>query len=149
MIARPQNRILMHEFRNFNHLGRKCRTNSECKHGAECLYEVCACPPHTIANLSEYCVPEHSRHPLLQRIYNNPTDLPKIPSPKTDSHTQYPGNKCDEDKVCKMGSVCKSILTTTPHCVCDSRLVVNVTGHCTTRLLANTKKSRQLVQLNH
>lgn len=130
----------MHEYRNYDHLGKKCSTNADCKNGAKCLFNVCACPPHTIANLSEHCVPEQNRPSLLQRIYNIPS-INKIDT----SFGQFPGNTCGEDKLCKLGSICKPILSATPHCVCDTRLVVNSTGHCTTKLLSNTKKSKQFL----
>jgi hypothetical protein len=144
LVARPQSRFLMHEYKNFDHLGRKCTLNSDCRNGAQCLFGVCACPPHTVANLSEYCVPEKIRPSLLQRIYNTPVEFPtnlSVMNSQFDSNMQYPGNKCNESKVCKMGSVCRAILSTAPHCVCDARMAVNSTGFCTTKLLANTKKS--------
>jgi hypothetical protein len=130
-IAAPRNRMAMHVYQNrsYEHLGKKCTTNSDCRNLAECIFNVCACPPKTIANATEYCVPESTTNT------NHNDDLPKA----------LPGEKCNN--LCGMGALCKPISTLTPHCVCDARLVTNSTGHCTTKLLANSKKSRFIYSL--
>jgi hypothetical protein len=133
-VSRPNNR--MHEYKSFEHLGKKCENNSECRKGASCLYGVCACPPHTVANQSEFCIPETVKPSLLQRF-----QVPQMSL--NDSNGEYPGNKCGEDRACRMGSICKAVVGTTPHCVCDVRMVVSSSGVCTTKLLAKTKKSKK------
>lgn len=99
---------------------------------------VCACPPHTIANVDESCVAEKLKPNLLTRIYHPPI----LSKNRSESDMEFPGNKCGTNKLCKMGSVCKPIHSTEPHCVCDTRMIVNATGYCTTKLLSNFKKSK-------
>ena len=41
-------------------LGQRCKQSSECVPGAECLFEVCACPPRTLANSLGHCVSENN-----------------------------------------------------------------------------------------
>lgn len=52
-------------------LGQKCKQSIECVPGAQCLFEVCACPPRTLANEIGHCVSENN---LLNNHQQRPID---------------------------------------------------------------------------
>lgn len=57
-------------------LGRKCLFNKECIKGAKCLFNVCACPPKTIANNYGYCVSENLDN-IIKQYSSNEKKLEK------------------------------------------------------------------------
>ncbi|KAI6243914.1 NodB-like proteiny domain-containing protein [Aphelenchoides fujianensis] len=131
----------MHAFKEFEHLGKKCEKPEDCDRGAACLFKTCACPPHTAANESEHCVPEEIERPpslLDLPLPSVASFLTPIPS---DDIGGLPGTPCGANRSCGMNAVCRPLNSTAHFCVCDQRLVTNATGHCTPKLLANTKKS--------
>ncbi|KAI6173765.1 EGF-like domain-containing protein [Aphelenchoides besseyi] len=142
-------RFLMHAFHDYKYLGQKCAQDTDCRYGSKCSFGVCACPEKTIANQTEHCVPEEDKKPpnsidtLAVSSY-----LTSIPSTAVNNKLKhnpvtqfgFPGNQCNENVTCQLSSHCRSIYPSMRYCVCDERLVTNATGHCTTKLLANTKK---------
>ncbi|CAD5235781.1 unnamed protein product [Bursaphelenchus xylophilus] len=142
VLLHPQNnqspfisRLTLHEHPNsYEHLGVRCATNNDCKQGAACLSGVCACPPSTIANQSEYCVPEKRSVNVIERknsIVAARGTLPGMPCSVT----------ATAPSVCSMGAICKPLNNNLAFCVCGERSVANSAGKCTTKLLADTKKN--------
>ncbi|CAD5228418.1 unnamed protein product [Bursaphelenchus okinawaensis] len=134
------NRLTLHEHpMSYEHLGVKCKESSDCKQGAACLHGVCACPPKTIANDTEHCVPEKrslsledKKSRLVEETHSNTVK----------KYGKFPGMPCNPTITsgCALGAICKSINSSTAYCVCDANMVANSAGKCTTKLLADTKK---------
>ncbi|KAI3420824.1 hypothetical protein GPALN_014443 [Globodera pallida] len=140
-------------------LGQHCVQSTDCIPGAQCLFEVCACPPRTVADdQRKQCVPEDSDDQaqesvpkmLLLRSSSSPLITQKVKS--------RPGWPCQVDATnkCTMGGMEKLDYNGTKQineqtsdqylgffCVCidptgGQRIVTNSTGHCTPRLLSDT-----------
>lgn len=127
-------RLQLHEYQTFDHLGSKCTLHEDCKRGAQCLFNVCACPPHTIANSTEHCVPDNHTVRVERRERKM---IGKVQG--------LPGVRCDYTSIfnpCNMGAQCKNLHENDHFCVCPNRMVTNSGGYCTSKLLADTKKSK-------
>uniref|UniRef100_A0A914HQJ6 EGF-like domain-containing protein n=1 Tax=Globodera rostochiensis TaxID=31243 RepID=A0A914HQJ6_GLORO len=147
-------------------LGQHCVQSTDCIPGAQCLFEVCACPPRTVADdQRRQCVPEDGDDQaqesvpkmLLLRSSSSPLVTQKVKS--------RPGWPCQVDATnkCTMGAQCIELVdrekldyngtnqineqTSDQYlgffCVCidptgGQRIVTNSTGHCTPRLLSDT-----------
>uniref|UniRef100_A0A183CDD5 EB domain-containing protein n=2 Tax=Globodera pallida TaxID=36090 RepID=A0A183CDD5_GLOPA len=90
-------------------LGQHCVQSTDCIPGAQCLFEVCACPPRTVADdQRKQCVPEDSDDQaqesvpkmLLLRSSSSPLITQKVKS--------RPGWPCQVDATnkCTMGAQC-------------------------------------------
>lgn len=80
-ILQPTNkhRFLTSQKQNgITELGHKCLLSEECVNGAECLFNVCACPPKTVANNYGYCVSEELENIINQYSSSLKGELKKI-----------------------------------------------------------------------
>uniref|UniRef100_A0A1I8C1T2 EGF-like domain-containing protein n=1 Tax=Meloidogyne hapla TaxID=6305 RepID=A0A1I8C1T2_MELHA len=104
-------------------LGQRCKQSSECVPGAECLFEVCACPPRTIANALGHCVSENvSTQPstqqntqtninnlqYTQQIQQQPLNNVQQLSPKYRAFPSVPIQSKIEQQLIQIGSQCNN-----------------------------------------
>nr|CAD2153382.1 unnamed protein product [Meloidogyne enterolobii] len=151
-------------------LGQRCKQSSECVPGADCLFEVCACPPRTVANALGHCVSENisiqtntQQNTQQQPQNNNVQQL--SPSSKYRAFPSAPiqskieenkglivpiGTQCNNNnplQKCQFGAQCILLMEeASAFCVCvDStggEMVTNSNGFCTPRLLSDAVDKR-------
>lgn len=118
-------------------LGQQCNETTECNNGAVCSMGVCACPPGTMAtSIRGVCSPENQTASTT-----GPVAL-RLSRYMSSYGTGMPGTECPEDKMCRLGASCLLETDGRSYCVCEKRLVTNSTGHCTTKMLTDTMKSK-------
>lgn len=129
-------------------LGQRCVHSVDCVLGAQCLFEVCACPPRTLANQQGFCVEEPLKQQQQQHIsaqqkfaaavtpisaHSPQVPVLRAPPPLPHLSSIQPGSPCflsidgkQQNSQCTLGSTCIRLMginsnntgTNAGFCVC-------------------------------
>uniref|UniRef100_A0A914XRD5 EGF-like domain-containing protein n=1 Tax=Panagrolaimus superbus TaxID=310955 RepID=A0A914XRD5_9BILA len=111
-----------------------CNKTYDCPKNMICDQQICKCS-------DGYILQDGACYPSLDQTKDYPTAA-KDETFEIISNG-YPGAQCSKtNRECLLGSSCFVQYEGRQYCACPNKLITNSTGHCTIRLLSDTKESK-------